>query len=200
MIGAEGIQSRCVQAEEGGAVAVARKESTITWDKRCTDCGHRYTDSMTSLMGVFPVAVRAFKVPTGLCPECQKAADLHYEKLRSARDLHWTFDSVKEHFTKNPPVKGQELIVLDTSWGMNTYTLVTVESPAHTKQKRIVIQSYSNGYSGQSFYRSGKNCFSPKGRVRLLPYHSVIGDLVKKSVRKTILLTMEEVFALVGEQ
>jgi len=63
---------------------------------------------------------------------------------------------------------------------MNTYALVTVEVPEHTKQKRIVIKSYSNGYSGQSFQRSGKNCNAPKGQVWLLPYRAVIGDLIKK--------------------
>jgi hypothetical protein len=91
------------------------------------------------------------------------------------------------------------MLILDTSYGLNTYVLVTVEVPEHTKQKRIVIYSHTNGYSGQSFHRSGQNCFSPKGQVRLLPYHSVIGELIKKGNGRDLLLTLEEVAAIAGE-
>lgn len=181
-------------------MTVAKKESTITWDKECTGCGCRFMDSMSTFMGRFPGPVKSFKVPTGVCPECKKAEMARREKLIAARDLHWTFESVREYFIKKPPVKGQELIVLDTSWHMNTYALVTVEVPEHTKQKRIVIKSYSNGYSGQSFQRSGKNCNAPKGQVRLLPYHAVIGDLIKKGNGREASLTFEEVDQLVGRQ
>lgn len=179
-------------------MVAATIETIITWNKTCTGCDRRFTDTMSTLMGRFPGPVRMFKVPTGLCPECGKAEKVRWEKLIAARDLHWTFDSVKEHFIENLPVKGQELIVLDTSWGQNSYALVTVDVPEHTRQKRIVIKSYSNGYSGQSFYRSGKNCFAPTGQVRLLPYHPVIGDLIKKGNGREIDLTLEEVFALIG--
>lgn len=181
-------------------MAERKKDSTITWDKKCTGCGRRFTDSMTSLMGLFPCPVRLFKMPTGTCPECRKAVEARREKLAAARDLYWTFETVKDHFEKNPPVEGQELIVLDTSWQIftNTYALVKVEVPARGRQKRIVINSYSNGYNGQSFYRSGQNCITPKGQVRLLPYHPLIGDLIKKGDSREVKLTPEEVLALLG--
>lgn len=179
-------------------MTIQRKDSTITWDKDCTGCGRRFTDSMSTLMGRFPLPVKLFKVPTGLCPECERVEKDWWGKLIAARDLHWTFDSVKEHFTENPPVRGQELIVLDTSWHTNTYALVTVESPEHTKQKRIVIKSYSNGYSGQSFHRSGQNCFAATGQVRLLPYHPAVGELIKGGNGREVQLTLEEVATLVG--
>ncbi|TSK07743.1 MAG: hypothetical protein FPO08_00055 [Geobacter sp.] len=179
-------------------MAERKKDSTITWDKKCTGCGKKFTDSMSSLMGRFPWPVRLFKVSTGTCSECEQAAEALREKLAAARDLHWTFETVKAHFEKNPPVEGQELIILDTSWQLftNTYALVKVVAPASGPQKRIVIDGYSNAYNGQSFYRTGQNCFSPKGQVRLLPYHPVIGDLIKEGDGREVKLTPEEVLSL----
>jgi hypothetical protein len=179
-------------------MTVAKKETTITWDKDCTGCSCRFTDSMSTFVGKFPRPMQSFKVPAGVCPECNKAEKARWEKLIAARDLHWTRESVKEYFTQNPPVTGQELIILDTSWRTNTYALVTVENPEHTRQKRIVIKHHSNGYNGQSFYRSGQNCFAPTGQVQLLPYHPVIGELIKKGNGQEVSLTLEEVALLLG--
>lgn len=178
---------------------VSNKPETITWVKKCKDCGCRFKDSMTSLMGLFPVRVRDFKTDTGQCPGCREKQRLRDEKQFFARDLHWNFNSVKNYFTENPPFLGQELIVLDTSYNMNTYALVKVTNPEHTRQKRIIIEGYSNGYSGMSFYRSGKNCFSPKGQVRLLPYHPKIGALIKESNINQIQLSLEDVINFIGE-
>lgn len=187
-------------APERFAPVTTKDESTITWTKNCTDCGCRYKASMSTLMGRFPIPVSVFKANVGQCPECREKQKVQLEKLNSARNLHWTYDLVKKHFTANPPSKGQELLVLDTSWNTNTYALVTVANPEHTKQKRIVIDYHTNGYSGQSFYRSGKNCFSPKGQVRLLPYNTVIGDLIKKGDNKEIRLEPKEILNLVGKK
>jgi len=175
-----------------------RSDQTITWDKKCTGCGCRFTDSMTSLMGSFPCPVRLFKVPTGLCPECQKENKDRWEKLRLACHLNWNFETVREHFLEHPPVKGQEMIVYDSSWNANTYALVTVEVPEHTRQKRIVIASYSNGYNGQSFYRTGQNCYAPKGQVRLLPYHQEIGARIKSNDGHEISLQLREIAEIFG--
>jgi len=119
------------------------------------------------------------------------------EKLAAAADLFWTFESVKEHFEKNPPIAEQTLLVHDTSWRTNTYALVTVEVPSSGQQKRIIIDGYSSGYSGMSFYRSGKNCFSPKGQVRLLPYHEAIADKIRKGHGGEIQLAPEDVLLLI---
>lgn len=174
------------------------KDATITWDKKCTGCGRRFTYSMTSLMGSFPRPVRLFKVPTGHCPECHTENEARRETLRAACRLNWSFETVKAHFLEHPPVKGQELIVYDSSWNSNTYALVTVEVPEHTRQKRIVIASYSNGYSGQSFYRTGQNCHTPKGQVRLLPYHPEIGGRIKSNGDREIRLELREIAGMFG--
>jgi len=178
---------------------ISGKSSTIMYMKDCTECGCHFEDSMKSMFGKFPVPVKVFKVNKGICPECKTKNNLQREKLYSARDLNWTHETVKKHFEGNPPVIGQELIVLDTSGRLNTYALVTVKNPEHTKQKRIVIESYTNGYSGQSFYRSGKNCFAPKSQVTLLPYNQIIGEMIKKGNGQEIILSLEEVARLVGE-
>jgi|GEM_PF-3978357 len=173
------------------------KSSTITYMKDCTGCGCHFEDSMKSMFGIFPIQVKVFKVNNGVCPECKTKNNLQREKLYLARDLGWTHETVRKHFEDNPLVIGQELIVLDTSGRLNTYALVTVKNPEHTKQKRIVIESYSNGYSGQSFYRSGKNCFAPKGQVILLPYNQTIGKLIKNGNGQEIILSIDEVAGLV---
>ncbi|OCH14578.1 hypothetical protein [Aliivibrio sp. 1S128] len=175
-------------------------ESTVTWRKICDMCGNKFEDSMTKLFGRFPCRVSDFKVSHGTCKSCSEKRKMHYKKLFYARDLHWTFDSIKDYFEKNPPYKGQELIVLDTSGNLNTYTLVYVEVPESGKQKRIIIDGYTNGYSGQSFYRSGKNCFAPKGQVRLLPYDERIGALIKSSNKDSIHLELERIMSIVGEK
>jgi len=178
---------------------ISGKSSTITHMKDCTGCGCRFQDSMKSMFGTFPVPVKAWKVNKGVCPECKTKINLQKEKMYSARDLNWTHETVRKYFIKNPPFIGQELIVLDTSGRLNTYALVTVKNPEHTNQKRIVIESYTNGYSGQVFHRSGKNCFAPTGQVTLLPYNQIIGEIIKKGNGREVILSLEEVAGLIGK-
>jgi len=175
--------------------------SVIEWRKTCDICGLSFLDKMAKFGSMpFPIRVRDFKVDRGTCETCIEKRELHNKMLFFARDLHWTLDSVKEYFTVNPPFKGQELIVLDTSWRQNTYVLVSVDKPNHGHQKRIIINSYSNGYSGQSFYRSGKSCWAPTGQVRLLPYNVIVGNLIKKGNGNSITLNLEQILKLVGEK
>ncbi|WP_028862836.1 hypothetical protein [Psychromonas aquimarina] len=178
-------------------------DSVVTWRKTCEMCGGKFLASMSK---PFPIRVRDFKTAFGLCRECTQMRRHRYKmkkrrekNLFFARDLHWTFDSVKKYFETNPPYKGQELIVLDSSFNKNTYVLVTVGSPAHSRQK-IIIDGYSNGYSGKSFHFSGKNCFSPEGLVRLFPYHHQIGSLIKQGDGKSICLDLEQIITLIGEK
>ncbi len=175
-------------------------DSIVTWRKTCDMCETKFEDTMTKMFGRFPCRVSDFKVDFGTCKSCREDRKTRYAKLFYARDLHWTLESVKEHFESNPPYKGQELLVLDTSGNLNTYALVSVEVAQHGKQKRIVIDGYTNGYSGQSFYRSGKNCFAPKGQVRLLPYNDVIGGLIKSDGKHSLHLELEKIMGLVGEK
>ena len=171
---------------------------TISWRKTCNDCGRVFVDSMTTLAGKFPMRARDFKADTGQCPECKEGRELELEKTLLATTLNWTPDEIKAHLLTYPPYKDQELIVHDASAGMNTYALVKVVNPEHTKQKRIVIEGYTNEYSGMSFYRNGVNCYAPKGQVRLLPYNETIGNLIKKEITNWITLSNKEIVDLVG--
>ena len=175
------------------------QEKIMRWKKRCTFCTKNFTDEQTSLMGSFIVPARLFKTDTGICPSCQEKLNKKIKENQSIACLYWTFDSVKEYFVDNPPYEGQELLIHDTSGNMNTYALVKVVNPESGKQKRIVVENYSNGYSGKSFYRTGKNCFAPTGQVRLLPYNARIGELIKASGRKSIILKVEQVKELIGK-
>lgn len=159
---------------------------TIKWRKTCERCQVKFEDSMVGFMGNFPIRVREFKTSFGVCPACkEKEAELRDNKI-AATWFYWTEDTIKQHFIDNPPYKGQELIVRDTSNGFLTYAIVTVDDPCRGPQKNIRISSYSNGYSGPTFYRSGKNHRAPKGQVHLLPYNETIGELIKNNGGKPV--------------
>lgn len=96
-------------------------DSTFSCRKTCDMCGNKFEDSMTKISGRFPCRVRDFKVSHGTCKNCSEKRKIHNKKLFYDRDLHWTFDTIKNYFENNPPYKGQEIIVLDTSGNLNTY-------------------------------------------------------------------------------
>lgn len=176
---------------------MVRNDSVVEWRKTCSHCQSEFVDKMSK---PFPIRVRDFKVPHGVCKQCRNKRHEEFRKLREAAGLYWTFDSVKDYFEANPPYEGQELLIHDTSWNTNIYAIVTVTVPSSGHQKRIIVESYNNGYSGQSFYRSGKNCWAPTGQVKLLPYNDAIGELVKKSPRGELRLSSEEVYKLIGDR
>lgn len=172
-------------------------ELIVEWRKVCNCCNSQFIDKMTK---PFPMRVRDFKVSYGICKECRKKRKEGLKKNREAANLYWTFDRVKKFFEDNPPYLGQELLIYDSSHNTNTYAIVTVKVPSDGRQKRIVVEGYDNGYSGQSFYRSGKNCWAPKGQVKLLPYHREIGELIKKSPRGELCISSKEIFDLIGNK
>ncbi|HDT5890042.1 hypothetical protein [Aeromonas dhakensis] len=172
-------------------------DAVVEWRKICSHCQSEFVDKM---FRPFHMRVRDFKEAPGTCKQCYKKRSEELKKLRDAAGLYWTFDSVKEYFEDNPPYEGQELLIFDTSWNTNTYAIVTVKVASSGRQKRIIVESYSNGYSGQSFYRSGKNCWAPTGQVKLLPYNEIIGALAKKAPMGELRLRSEEVFELIGEK
>lgn len=174
-----------------------QNDSVVEWPKTCSQCKSEFVDKMFK---PFRMRVRDFKAAPGTCMQCYKKQNEKFKKLRDAAGLYWTFDSVKEYFEDNPPYEGQELLIHDTSWNANTYAIVTVKVASSGRQKRIIIESYSNGYSGLSFYRSGKNCLAPTGQVKLLPYNKVIGTLVKQASRCELNISAEEVFKKIGEK
>jgi hypothetical protein len=148
----------------------------------------------------FYMKVRDFKDSPETCNDCNEKSKQRLIKYRAAAGLNWSFDTVKEYFENNPPSEGQELLIHDTGHNINTYALVTVKVASSGKQKRIIIEGYTNGYSGESFYRSGKNCFAPKGQARLLPHNSQIILLIKNVNGNEIRLSSEEVYELFNPQ
>lgn len=174
-----------------------QNNSVVEWRKTCSQCKSEFVDKMFK---PFYMKVRDFKAASGTCMECHNRRHEKFKKLRDAAGLYWTFDSVKEYFEENPPYEGQELLIHDTSGNTNTYAIVTVKVASSGRQKRIIIDSYSNGYSGQSFYRSGKNCWAPTGQVKLLPYNEAIGVLVKQEPRGELSISSEKVIKHIGEK
>jgi hypothetical protein len=151
---------------------------------------------MRKFLGQFPIRVKDFKVEFGTCPDCVQKRNARFEALRIAASLNWTSEKITDYFKKNPPQINQEVLLHDTTGHANTYILAKITDPSHTKQKRIVIDGYSNGWSGSSFYRSGKNCYAPKGQVYLLPYNQIVGDLIEKGNGKSIDINPEDLLSL----
>ena len=84
------------------------------------------------------------------------------------RDMQDDFVKTKEYFTKNPPSIGDPVIVLCTSAYSRMWTPeVTVISDI-TERKRLIV-NHANGWAGKSFYRTGQNCYAPKGQCWLIP-------------------------------
>jgi len=182
-------------------MVINREEKTIKCIKECIQCHKSFEDIMTSFNGLFPLPPRIFKTEQHMCPECNVKWKKHFEKIYSAAFFNMDENDVKKYFIDNPPFVGQELLLLDTSgrhFGPSClYTLIHVEEPSSGRQKRIIIkENAGNGYSGKSFYRSGINCYSPKGQVCLRPYNEVIGVIVKENKNKSVMLSYEKVYKL----
>ena len=172
-------------------------DSVIEWNKTCFKCKCHFVDRMSK---PFSMKVRDFKDLPATCNDCDKKVRLRLIEHQNAAGLNWTFDTVKEYFLNNPPYEGQELLIHDTGYHINTYALVNVKVASSGKQKRIIIEGYTNGYSGESFYRTGQNCFAPKGQAKLLPYHSKIGTLIKNVNDNKVMLSSEKVYELISQQ
>lgn len=80
----------------------------------------------------------------------------------------WTEDRIKRFVLDTPLKVGDPMIIYNGQGGMHHYVLARVENPALGKQKRVLL-SKSSATGGATFYSSGKNCFSPKGRSKMLP-------------------------------
>ncbi|SEP43015.1 hypothetical protein SAMN05216316_3087 [Nitrosovibrio sp. Nv6] len=80
----------------------------------------------------------------------------------------WTEEGVRSYIENKPLAAGDVMIIYNGQAGFHTYTLAVVENPAWGKQRRVIL-SKSAAFGGSSFYRTGKNCFSPKGKSRMIP-------------------------------
>lgn len=80
----------------------------------------------------------------------------------------WTEETTKKFIDAKPLQAGDPMIIYNGQAGLHHYVLARVENPALGKQKRVLL-SKSGAYGGATFYRSGKNCFSPTSQTRMLP-------------------------------
>lgn len=80
----------------------------------------------------------------------------------------WTDEATRRYIEEKPLVSGDFMVIYDGQAGFHQYRLATVENPASGKQRRVLL-SKAAAFGGTSFYRTGKNCFSPTGQSRMLP-------------------------------
>lgn len=80
----------------------------------------------------------------------------------------WTDNSTRDHIQDKPLVVGDLMIIYNGQGGLHGYSLASVENPSSGKQRRVIL-SKAAAFGGTSFYRTGKNCYSPRGRSRMLP-------------------------------
>jgi hypothetical protein len=97
----------------------------------------------------------------------------------------WTEETLKEFIENHPLQVGDPMLIYGNYGGMHWYNLVTVEAVNHGRQRRVVVDQAAM-WGGKSFYRSGKNCFSPTGQARLIPpVPWVMGHLGEKGLQVT---------------
>lgn len=90
--------------------------------------------------------------------------------------LGWTEEKTKAYIETKPLAAGDLMVVASTYGGLASYELVKVINPAHGRQRRVLVSGHRSPHAGATFYRSGKNCFSPKGQTRLIPPSPEISD------------------------
>lgn len=101
----------------------------------------------------------------------EKRADMKTKKIPSPSDLPffgWDEASIKAYCDEKPLQKGDLMIIYNGQGGLHEYVPVIVENASSGKQRRVIL-SKAAAWGGASFYRTGKNCFSPKGQSKMLP-------------------------------
>jgi hypothetical protein len=123
----------------------------------------------------------------------------YFNLLDKAKMLGWTEKSIKKYFDDNPPQIDDRVIIYTDIGSQLIYSITTIINPSRSAQKRIVVDHnhMSNGYSGNSFYRSGKNCHAPTGKVRLLPYHEEIGNMIRPSEINSLHITIPDICKII---
>lgn len=82
--------------------------------------------------------------------------------------LGWTDASTKQYILDKPLQKGDLMLIVNTQAGFLDYVLAQVMEPALGRQKRVNL-SHGASFGGNTFFRSGKNCWAPKGQSRMIP-------------------------------
>jgi len=99
----------------------------------------------------------------GLRPEDQDYA-WHYKM----RDKHQDMPRTKKYYEAHPPAEGDTVVVLHT-WGGQMCKPHVTSIEAITTRKRLVVDHAHYGWAGKSFWRTGQNCYAPKGQCWLVP-------------------------------
>ncbi|MFA6008791.1 MAG: hypothetical protein WC799_02325 [Desulfobacteraceae bacterium] len=84
-------------------------------------------------------------------------------------------DSLKKFIEEKPITVGDKMLIYGSQGMMHSYSLVVVEAVDSGRQKRIVV-SKPAPWGGQSFYRSGINCYAPRSQSRLIPLIDWVKD------------------------
>ncbi len=80
----------------------------------------------------------------------------------------WNAETTKEYIIQKPLQQGDFMVIFNSQFHILRYMLAKVENPDHGKQHRIIL-SKSGEAGGVTFYRTGVNCFHPKGQTVMLP-------------------------------
>lgn len=120
--------------------------------------------------------------------------DLHKPRLEM---LYYTHGTIKEYFISNTPNTGDELLIVDTGHDLNTFIITKVVHGSHGRQRRIITEHCSH-YGGHSWYRSGKNCWSPTGQGVLLPPHKAVIEFIKSKGNTRLVIDSDKLKELIG--
>ena len=80
----------------------------------------------------------------------------------------WTDESIKLYIEDKPLKKGDLMLIVNTQAMIIEYLLAEVLNPDSGRQHRVILNKRAM-YGGDSFYRTGKNCWSPTGQSKMIP-------------------------------
>jgi len=113
-------------------------------------------------------------------------ANQSFSQPALARDLSWhlgwKFETTYKYLKENPPKVGDILLVVSTQASVLTYEIAEIKSV----NKKSINFGKQFGWAGPSFYFSGKNCHSPKGKTRMVPINKKVIDYFKSKGKTKI--------------
>lgn len=110
-------------------------------------------------------------------------------KLPSGADplFGWTEEKTQAYIVDRPLKAGDQMLIVNQQAGLEEYVLATVLNADSGKQHRIVLDQAA-AYGGASFYRTGKNCFAPRGKSRMIPpVEEVLAEIAKSPNKRWVM-------------
>jgi hypothetical protein len=95
----------------------------------------------------------------------------------------WTEEKTKLYIEENSLKIGDQMLIVNTQAGMLEYVIAKVENPDSGRQHRVILTATAD-WGGASFYRSGKNCWSPTGQSRMIPPVSKVIEAFNEKLLK----------------